>query len=146
MIVKTEDLSSESSLSWSPLSNSADSILPTRSMPKDELRRNVSRIRTDHFNGEDIECPELDTIDELNKWISKLEIALQASVIASHQWSDAAIIFMAGSGKVNMAMRSLRESRNKEGLLEWIWDDFKDDLRKTLGGFLYSSFMMFVEE
>ncbi|KJA20895.1 hypothetical protein HYPSUDRAFT_203475 [Hypholoma sublateritium FD-334 SS-4] len=134
MIVETEDLSSESSLSWSPSSaSSVDSILPTtRNMPKDELHRCVSRIRADYFNGGNIEFPELDTIDELNKWISKLEIALQASGIMAHQWSDAVIIFMAGSSKINMAMRLLRESRNKEGLLEWNWDDFKGDLRETL--------------
>ena len=138
MIVKIDDLSSESSLSSSTSSPSTDDILPTK-MSKDELRRCVSRLRTEHSDGEDIEFDDPETIDELNKWISKLETALQASEIASHQWSDAAIIFMAGSGKVNMAMRSLRESRNKEGLPEWIWEDFKDDLRKTLGMSRYFS-------
>lgn len=145
MIVKTEDISSESSLSSSTSSTSADDILPTN-MSRDVLRRCVSRLRTEHFDGEDVVFNEMYTIDEFNKWISKLENALQASEIAPHQWSDAAIIFMAGSGKVNMAMRLLRESRNKEGLTEWIWEDFKDDLRKTLGMSRYFSATKSVEE
>lgn len=132
MIVKNLDYSSESSPPDGASSASPSGDM-SQNMSQDELRRRVSRIRTDHSNGQNISYPELTSVDALGKWISKLEGALQTSGIPPHQWSDAAIIFTAGSGPVNMQMRVRREARQRIEHGYWPWDEFKSDLREVIG-------------
>lgn len=135
MLVKASSFSDfsdhDSSRNHSSLLSLIDSDSDNQEIPYDELRRQVSRIRTDHSTGKDISYPELHshTVDE---WASKFESDLQVRSIPHSQWSNAAIIFLTGSGEVNMAMRECRHRRVQLGVLEWPWDEFKAELYDAL--------------
>ncbi|KAF8190070.1 hypothetical protein BJ912DRAFT_965649 [Pholiota molesta] len=135
MIVKTSSFSDssdhDSSRNHSSLSSLVDSDFDNQEIPYDELRRQVSKIRTDHSTGKDVPYPELrsHTVDE---WVSKFEFDLQVRSIPRSQWSNAAIIFLTSSGEVNMAMRERRHHRVQLGVLEWPWDEFKSQLYDAL--------------
>ncbi|KAF9475349.1 hypothetical protein BDN70DRAFT_883831 [Pholiota conissans] len=131
MIVKTSNFSDSSSESSSFLSPPSSILEFDVEMSYDELRRHVSRIRTNHSTGKDVEYPALST-DTMDEWVSKFEDDLEVRFVPRSQWANAAIIFLAGAGKLSIAMRRCRAVRFKLGIQDWPWEEFKADLYDTL--------------
>ncbi|KAF8168549.1 hypothetical protein B0H34DRAFT_793131 [Crassisporium funariophilum] len=102
-------------------------------MSRVDLSRRISQNRLDLATGLVTPYPFLSCVSEFEAWIERVEADLTAWGIPESHWSDAAILLLADSASVNMAMRQQRSKREEDiGISVWSWDEFKLALARLL--------------
>lgn len=98
-----------------------------------DLKSKVGHLRLNLQTGALESIPEPSSSAELDQWLKSIELSLKDGGIPRSEWPDAAILFLGKDGNLNRAMRSLRQSRFREGFSMWTWEEFIAELRTLLG-------------
>lgn len=84
-----------------------------------------------------------DSIHDLPRWFNHMEMACGDCDVPKEQYSEVAIYFLTGELKEVMLERKqlyLKETKK----YFWDWEDFKEDLRRLVGGFTLFLFFFFI--
>lgn len=83
-----------------------------------------------------------DSIHDLPRWFNSMELASGDCNVPKEQYSDVAIYFLTGELKeVMLERKDLYLNEAKKGF--WDWEDFKEDLRRLVGGYSFFTFVQF---
>ena len=121
------------------ISNSTEPSLSKDSKPshltREELQQRVTKKRLNMSTGKLIEFPPLNSSDDLELWITRVEEDLMTGdAIPRSQWADAAILYLDSYKPLKMSMMQQRKRRMEAGGSDiWIWEDFQKSLSQVLG-------------
>ena len=84
-----------------------------------------------------MDFPPLNCRNDLEAWIARVEEDMMTGdTIPRSQWSDAAMLYLAGYKALDMLMRQQRARRMDVGGSDiWIWEDFQESLSRVLSKF-----------
>ena len=73
-----------------------------------------------------------ESIHDLPRWFNNMELASSDCDVPEEQYSEVAIYFLTGELKeVMLERKDLYLKESKKGF--WVWEDFKEDLRRLVG-------------
>ena len=105
----------------------------TVKLSREEILQRISNKRRNM-----VDFPPLNCRNDLEAWIARVEEDMMTGdTIPRSQWSDAAMLYLAGYKALDMLMRQQRARRMEAGGSDiWIWEDFQESLSQVLSKFL----------